>query len=80
MSRKSRFEFRLNRGYGSRKDRVHIFDKEYGYFICSGFIKDGVIYTNINITKAVLVRKFGGRNEHCRNLQEVSQTPFIKET
>ena len=75
------YKFSLIRGYGNRKNRVHIFDREYGYFICSGYIRDGVVYTNKAIIQSVIVRKFEGRTKHADsgNLQEVPETHNLKE-
>ena len=76
-------KFEVRRGYGSRKNRVHIFDRRHGYFICSGYIKDKIIYTSITIkSSAVIVRKFDGRkkNANSRDIQKMSENFDFKAT
>ena len=60
-------ETRIIKGYGSRKNRVHVFD-ENGCFICSGYIRDKILYiektdTGITSKTKIVIRKWRGRRE-----------------
>lgn len=47
------------KGPGSRKNRVHIFDRSSGSYLTRGYLKDGVLFVKDAIDlKSVRIRKF----------------------